>query len=188
MDMTHRHREELERENERNKNAQQHLERTHAARERVHKQRMRGLEEQVNTLKDQLSKEMHQKQSFITRTSQKSDEIRGIRSKLSTSLNEVTNGADLDVLERESMKLDQTVDSFIERSSFTSSTPFPRRSKSASPITRSLSPEKMMHAGTMTPTTDPGMTITRHATPVTTDSRKGVSSSYVSPIRKGRKY
>lgn len=184
MDQTARHREELERENERNKNAQQHLERTHAARERVHKQRMRGLEEQVNTLKDQLSKEMQQKQSFITRTSQKGDEIRDIRSKLSTSLNEVTNSADLDVLERESMKLDQTADSFV---SFTSSTPFPRRTKKNSPATRSLSQEKIF-VGTMTPTTDPGMTITRHATPVASDSRKGASPSYVSPIRKGRKY
>lgn len=181
MEISSRHREEIDREAERNKNAQIHLERTHAARERAHKQRTRGLEEQVNTLKDQLSKEMQQKQSFINRTSQKNDEIRDIRSKLSTSLNEVSSGADLRVLERESQKLDDTVDSFHEKASasFTSSTPFPRQRKSVSPITRSLSSEKYLNG--MEP-------VSRLATPIDSDLRKGASMSYVSPIRKTRKY
>ena len=180
MEITSRHREELEREADRNKNAQIHLERTHAARERAHKQRTRGLEEQVNTLKDQLSKEMQQKQSFINRTSQKNDEIRDIRAKLSTSLNEVSSGADLRVLERESQKLDETVDSFHDKSSpFSSSTPFPRRAKSVSPITRSLSSEKYLNG--MEP-------VSRLATSIESDMEQGPSMSYVSPIRKTRKY
>jgi len=188
MDISARHREDLEREADRNKNAQIHLERTHAARERAHKQRTRGLEEQVNTLKDQLSKEMQQKQSFINRTSQKNDEMRDIRMKLSTSLNEVSSGADIRVLGRETQKLDETVDSFHDRTSFSSSTPFPRRAKSVSPITRSLSSEKYLNGNMVTSTTDPGFSVTRNAIPVNSDGRKGPSQSYVSPIRKGRKF
>ena len=185
-ELTGRHKEEIDREGERARNAQLHLERTHAARERAHKQRTRGLEEQVNTLKDQLSKEMHQKQSFLNRTSQKNDEIRGIRQKLSSSLSEVSKNADLDILERESQRLDDTVDlhhSF--NGSLASSTQYPRRTKSASPVTR-LSPDKYVGM-IMTPTTDPGLTATRRPTPLTTEARKGPSPSYVSPIRRSRK-
>lgn len=42
-----RHRDEIDREADRSKQSQSHLERTHQARERAHKQRVRGLEEQV---------------------------------------------------------------------------------------------------------------------------------------------
>ena len=45
-----KHREEMETEIERNKSAHAHLERSHGARERAHKQRTRGLEEQVGPL------------------------------------------------------------------------------------------------------------------------------------------
>ena len=47
MEIAERHRDEIDREAERSKQAQSHLERTHQARERAHKQRVRGLEEQV---------------------------------------------------------------------------------------------------------------------------------------------
>lgn len=184
--MQARHREELDRENERNKNAQQHLERTHAARERAHKQRTRGLEEQINTLKDQLNKEMQQKQSFINRTSLKNDEMRDIRHKLASSLTEVSKNAEFNVLERESRKLDETADShhsFSGRSSFTSSTPFQRRAKSSSPLAR-MSPDRYNNNYVLPPSSDAGFTTaTHHATPIMSDKK----SSYVSPLRKTRK-
>ena len=189
-DVNARHRDEIDREVERSRNAQLHLERTHATRERSHKQRVRGLEEQVNTLKEQLAKEMQQKQNFFNRASQKNEEIRDIRQRLTSSLNEVSKNAIPDVLERESNRLDETLEqhqSFAMKSSMATSTPF-RRTKSASPVAR-ISPERYnaLSGLTITPTTDPGMTSTRHATPLTTDSKKSVTQSFVSPIRKARK-
>ena len=188
--MASRHREEIERENERNKNAQLQLERTHGARERAHKQRTRGLEEQVNTLNDQLAKEMQQKQSFINRTTQKNDEIRDMRNRLSSSLTEVSKNAELDTLEREACKLNDTIDlhpNYSGRSSVastnpTSSTPNMRRTKSASPIV--VRPDDMESNLSITPTTDPGPHLTSQE-PLT--NRRGISTSYVSPIRKARK-
>lgn len=133
---------------------------------------------------------MQQKQSFINRTVQKNDEMRDLRQKLSSSLTEVSKNAQPDILERESLRLDETVElhqSFNNRSTtMSTSTPFPRRTKSASPITR-LSPDKYNTGLSMTPTTDPGLTSTRHATPLTTDIKRVVAPSYVSPIRKQRK-
>ena len=133
---------------------------------------------QVNTLKDQLGKEMQQKQSFIARSSQKSDEIKDIRAKLSDSLINVAR--EPAVLDRESMKLDQTADQFsgIDTSStnFPTSTPYygnTRRTKSTSPNTSYISPEKMkMSTITMTPTTDPGISPTKRSTPITAGLRK----------------
>ena len=171
------------------KNAQMQLERTHNARERAHKQRVRGLEEQVNTLKEQLAKEMQQKQSFISRTSQKSDEMKTIRTQLSSSLNEVSRNAESVVLERESQKLDETMDShasFDLGTGMSSSTPYHRRTKSTSPIVGRLSLEKYNNIS-MTPTTDPGLSPTRQAVPVTSTSKGRIGQSYVSPLRKIRK-
>ena len=133
---------------------------------------------QVNTLKDQLGKEMQQKQSFIARTSQKSDEIKDIRAKLNDSLINVAR--EPAVLDRESMKLDQTADqlSGIDTSgtNFPTSTPYygnTRRTKSTSPNTSYISPEKMkMSTITMTPTTDPGISPTKRSTPITAGLRK----------------
>lgn len=48
MEIAERHRDEIDREADRSKQAQSHLERTHQARERAHKQRVRGMEEQVS--------------------------------------------------------------------------------------------------------------------------------------------
>ena len=50
VDVTTRHRQEVETENDRAKQAQSQLEKTQLARERAHKQRVRGLEEQVSGL------------------------------------------------------------------------------------------------------------------------------------------
>ena len=136
------------------------------------------LPRQVNTLKDQLSKEMQQKQSFIARTSQKSDEIKDIRTKLSDSLNNVAR--EPAVMDRESMKLDQTADQFsgmdLSGTGYPTSTPYygnMRRTKSTSPNSSYISPEKLKMSGiSMTPTTDPGISPTKRSTPITAGLRK----------------
>lgn len=188
-EMAARHREELERESERSKNAQLQLERTHGSRERAHKQRTRGLEEQVNTLSDQLAKEMQQKQSFINRTAHKNDDIRDMRNRLSASLTEVSKN-ELDNYDREASKLGDTIDlhhsynsgrSSSGSTNLASSTPNMRRTKSASPII--VRPEDMESNLSITPTTDPGPHVTLQE-PLS--NRRGISSSYVSPIRKAR--
>ncbi|KAG9353126.1 hypothetical protein JZ751_017702 [Albula glossodonta] len=55
-------RDEAQREAERLRIAQREAERTLAARERAHRHRVKGLEEQVSTLKEQLQQEMRRRQ------------------------------------------------------------------------------------------------------------------------------
>lgn len=52
-------------ETDRLRSSQTQAEKTLDARERAHRQRVKGLEEQVATLKDQLSQEMKKRQQFI---------------------------------------------------------------------------------------------------------------------------
>ncbi len=153
-------------------------------------------------MKDQLSKEMQQKQSFIARTSQKSDEIKDIRSKLSDSLNSVARESlhsvsrEPSILQRESMKLDETAEqhSVIDASSayYPSSTPYyghMRRTKSSSPTSSIMSPEKLKFSGmTMTPTTDPGISPPKRTTPITAGLRRsGMGPRTPSSHRASRK-
>lgn len=65
IDLTTRHRAETEMETERLRSAQIQAERTLEARERSHRQRVKGLEEQVATLKDQLGQEIRKRQAYI---------------------------------------------------------------------------------------------------------------------------
>ena len=143
---------------------------------------------------------MQQKQSFIARTSQKSDEIRDIRSKLNDSLSIVSSKAidEPAVIEREAQKLDQTADQHsgidITSSYYPTSTPYygnMRRTKSSSPTSSIISPDKLKLSGmTMTPTTDPGFSPTKRTTPITAGLRRsGMAprSSVSSSVSKSRK-
>lgn len=65
IDLTTRHRAETEMETERLRSAQIQAERTLEAREKSHRQRVKGLEEQVATLKDQLGTEIRKRQAYI---------------------------------------------------------------------------------------------------------------------------
>merc|ERR1711976_219067 len=80
VDLTTRHRQETEMETERLRSAQIQAERTLESRERAHRQRIKGLEEQVSTLKDQLGQEMRKRQQYISRSVRAGDEIKDIRS------------------------------------------------------------------------------------------------------------
>ena len=59
-------RKERDKENGRQKDAIKQIETSLGAREKIYKERIRGLEQQVDVLKDQLSKEMRRRQVFIT--------------------------------------------------------------------------------------------------------------------------
>ena len=130
---------------------------------------------QVATLKDQLAKEIQKKQSYITRTAQKSDEIRDLRGKLEDSLNTVARDTIYEpaVLERESHKLEDSVDASYSTSPM-------RRTKSASPPVR-FPGDKMT---TSTPAYS-GISPSRRTTPISSSmARRGTG---VSPLRKTRK-
>ncbi|XP_047137825.1 rootletin [Hydra vulgaris] len=175
--MSARHRDDLMKEIERMKSSQQSLDRTYDARERAHKQRIRGLEDQINTLKDQFAKEIQQKQSFINRTTQKNEEIQEIRQKINSSINEVARNADPRILDRESQKLDTTYDNYNDFSAvLTASTPYSNRMK--------VSPFIIDKYSSMTPTTDPGLMSSRIDLPITTEARNLSNTTFVSPIRK----
>ncbi len=58
-------RRERDKDNQRQKEAMRQMESSLSSREKIFKERINGLEEQVDVLKDQLSKEMRRRQTFI---------------------------------------------------------------------------------------------------------------------------
>lgn len=125
-------------------------------------------------MKDQLAKELQKKQSYITRTAQKSDEIRDLRGKLEDSLHTVARDTvyEPSVLERESQKLEDSVDA-----SFSSSPT--RRTKSASPPVRFPSDK-------LTTSTPAYSSPSRRTTPITSSLSRRTTPG-LSPLRKTRK-
>ena len=128
------------------------------------------------TLKDQLAKEIQKKQSYITRTAQKSDEIRDLRGKLEDSLHTVARDTmyEPSVLERESQKLEDSVDASYSTSPM-------RRTKSASPPVK-FPADKMT---TSTPAFA-GISPSRRTTPISSSLARRTTPG-VSPLRKTRK-
>ena len=131
---------------------------------------------QVSTLKDQLSKEIQKKQSYITRTAQKSDEIRDLRGKLEDSLHTVARDTmyEPSILERESQRLEDSVDASFSTSPM-------RRTKSASPPVRFPSDK----VATSTPAYS-GLSPSRRTTPISSSVARRTTPG-VSPLRKTRK-
>lgn len=131
---------------------------------------------QVSTLKDQLSKEIQKKQSYITRTAQKSDEIRDLRGKLEDSLHTVARDTmyEPSILERESQRLEDSVDASFSTSPM-------RRTKSASPPVRFPSDK----VATSTPAYS-GVSPSRRTTPISSSVARRTTPG-VSPLRKTRK-
>ncbi|PIK36534.1 putative rootletin isoform X2 [Apostichopus japonicus] len=93
--------------------AQAQSEKTLEARERAHRQTVKGLKEQNNILRDQLEKEMKKRQSYINLSSKTTDEIQDLRQMLSDSLHNVSRDPTLDplLLEHETKKLDDSFNS-----------------------------------------------------------------------------
>lgn len=103
-------RRERDKENVRQKETIRQMETSLSARERIYKERIRGLEDQVDVLKDQLTKEMRRRQHFISSSTSMANEMSEIRSHLDKSLFNVSN--DVKHLDREADKLNTSIDRF----------------------------------------------------------------------------
>lgn len=84
--MQTRNRKEAELELERLRSSQTQCERQFECRERSHRQRIKCLEEQIATLRDQLSREIRNRQHFLTHTVAADEEIKNLHTILADSL------------------------------------------------------------------------------------------------------
>ena len=105
-------RREREKENGRQREVLRQLEGNQSARDKIFKERIQGLELQVNQLKDQLSKEMRRRQTLITESSSINHEISELRQNLDQSLFVVNEQTDGRTLDREASRLNLSVDKF----------------------------------------------------------------------------
>lgn len=92
IDLQTRNRKEAELELERLRSSQSQCERQFESRERNHRQRIKCLEEQISTLRDQLSREIRNRQHFITHSVTADEEIKNLHTILSDSLTGVGPG------------------------------------------------------------------------------------------------
>ena len=112
QELLHERRQEREKENRKQKELFDHLESSQNSREKVLKERIYGLEKQVELLKDQLSKEIKRRQTFILESSGISNEISELRQHLDQSLRNVHDSTDGKTLDREAGKLNVSVDRY----------------------------------------------------------------------------
>lgn len=112
QDLLQERRKEREKENYRQKEAVKQIEMTHLAREKIFKERIHGLEQQVDVVKDQLNKEMRRRQTFIMESSGISNEISELRQNLDQSLQNVNATTDGRTLDREAGRLNMSVDRY----------------------------------------------------------------------------
>ncbi len=108
-------RRERDKETSRQKDLYQKLESSQSSREKIFKERIANLERQVDSLKDQLSKEIRRRQTFISESSGISHEISELRHNLDQSLSTVAvQGHELDgrTLDREAVRLNASISQF----------------------------------------------------------------------------
>ena len=107
IDLTTRNRKEAELEVERLRSSQIQSERQLESREKTHRQRIKSLEEQISTLRDQLSREIRTRQNFLNHTATADEEIKNLHTILSDSLNTVSREPVLDpiLLDMETRRL-----------------------------------------------------------------------------------
>lgn len=105
-------RKEREKESHRQKDVFRQLEVSQSAREKIFKERIQSLEQQVDHFKSQLSKEMRRRQTFIMESSGIANEISELRHNLDQSLSVVNATTDGRTLDREADRLNHSVQSF----------------------------------------------------------------------------
>jgi chromosome segregation ATPase len=105
-------RKEREKENQRQRESVRQVETSQLAREKIFKERINGLEQQVDVLKDQLSKEMRRRQTLISESSGIANEITELRHNLDQSLQNVFAATDGRTLDREASRLNKSVDRY----------------------------------------------------------------------------
>ena len=138
IDLATRNRKESELEVERLRSSQIQSEKQLETREKCHRQRIKSLEEQIATLRDQLSREIRTRQNFLNHTATADEEIRNLHSILSDSLNTVSRTdplLDPCLLDIETRRLNESMGSYIHE------TPVRHRS----PTRRCLSPSKFKY-------------------------------------------
>ena len=135
--MATRNRKESELEVERLRSSQLQSEKQLETREKCHRQRIKSLEEQIATLRDQLSREIRNRQNFLTHTASADEEIRNLHSILSDSLHTVSRDPLLDpvLLDIETRRLNESIGGYQFE------TPVRHRS----PTRRCLSPSKFKY-------------------------------------------
>ena len=102
---------EREKDHTRHASSLKQLEHSLNSRERMYKERISGLEEQVHILRDQLSKEARSRRSFLNSSHLLSNDVSELRRQLDMSLDIVQNssraGLESGLLEREASRLEE---------------------------------------------------------------------------------
>ena len=104
---------ERERDHTRHAAAIKQLEHSLNSRERMYKERIQGLEEQVELLREQLSKEVRSRRNYITSSTAIAGDVSDLRRQLDQSLTAVSNSSrhqlDGQLLDRETARLSETI-------------------------------------------------------------------------------
>ena len=118
---------ERDRDHSRHASSLKQLEHSLNSRERMYKERIAGLEDQVHVLRDQLTKEARTRRSYITSSQLLSSDVSELRRQLDQSLDIVQNssraGLESGLLEREASRLEQTVSRQAGRDNLSRLTP-----------------------------------------------------------------
>ncbi len=105
-------RREREKETDKQRANVRQMEASQLSREKIFKERILGLEQQVELLKDQLAKELRRRQVLITESTGISNEISELRQNLDQSLQNVYVATDGKTLDREAGRLNLSVDRY----------------------------------------------------------------------------
>ena len=104
---------EREKDHTRHASSLKQLEHSLNSRERMYKERISGLEEQVHILRDQLTKEARSRRTFLNSSQTLSNDVTELRRQLDQSLDIVQNssraGLESGLLEREASRLEETL-------------------------------------------------------------------------------
>ena len=112
-DMMKERKVERERDHTRHASSLKQLEHSLNSRERMYKERISGLEEQVHILRNQLSKEARSRRTFLNSSQVLSNDVTELRRQLDQSLDIVQNssraGLESGLLDREATRLEETL-------------------------------------------------------------------------------
>ena len=118
---------ERDRDHSRHASSLKQLEHSLNSRERMYKERIAGLEDQVHVLRDQLTKEARTRRSYINNSQLLSSDVSELRRQLDQSLDIVQNssraGLESGLLDREASRLEQTVARQVGRENLSRLTP-----------------------------------------------------------------
>ncbi|CAM1323538.1 Uncharacterised protein at_DN2183 [Pycnogonum litorale] len=133
LDLSSKHKQEIYLYDKRSKDSLKHCDEIMKSRERAHQERVLQLEQQIQTLRNQLDEELQKRRLYISRTLKSTNETEGIRSTLHASLDNALNVDTPNTLNREISRLDKCVDRHLSMSNISIKTSSPIRSRTVSP-------------------------------------------------------